>query len=373
MMMDTNKVMEYLERPVIQQYKSDVAFKTLVDSVNDNMYVIPKYQRKYRWNREQVEKLVESLIRGFPIPPIYTYRNSDNQLEILDGQQRVMSLFFYYIGYFLNLRKNSAINFSKLEIGNLTFQQALMEQFQLEELHIQLSAGNNKKIDVDYATLPKAIKRKLDYTTITVIEIKIDQMEKREEVLRTIFANLNKGGVILSDQEQRNGVYNCEFYDMLQQFNSENAKWRSIWGRENSKEKDMEMLLRFCSLRKYTVLKNDNFVITGYQSSYAKLLDQFSEEALKFTKEEIQEYKRSLEEFVDLFCTNTTFSTSVALLESFYVIFEKKQFRKKITKGLCDAVQASKGYTSTSRQGTINMKRMNERWKVTYDISSRYN
>ena len=92
MMMDTNKVMEYLERPVIQQYKSDVAFKTLVDSVNDNMYVIPKYQRKYRWNREQVEKLVESLIRGFPIPPIYTYRNSDNQLEILDEDKFLLSL-----------------------------------------------------------------------------------------------------------------------------------------------------------------------------------------------------------------------------------------------------------------------------------------
>ena len=370
--METDKVMEYLERPVIQQYKSDVAFKTLVESVNDNMYVIPKYQRKYRWKKEQVEKLVESLLRGFPIPPIYTYRNRDNQLEILDGQQRVMSLFFYYIGHFLKTRGNNPANFSRLKVGNLTFKEALMDQFEQEELHIDLLAENKRRNNVDYATLPKEIQRKLDYTTITVIEIKIDQMERREEILRTIFANLNKGGVILSDQEQRNGIYNCKFYDMLQKFNRENLKWRNVWGKENAKEKDMEFLLRFCALRKYVTIKNDNFVIEGFQSSYAKLLDRFSEEALLFTKEEIQEYKDSLEIFVSLFSVNTTFSAKVSLLEGLYVIFEKKQFCKKITKGLCDAIQKSEVYISTSRQGTINMKKMNERWKAIYDISSRY-
>ena len=365
-------MMEYLERPVIQQYKSDVAFKTLVESVNDNMYVIPKYQRKYRWKKEQVEKLVESLLRGFPIPPIYTYRNRDNQLEILDGQQRVMSLFFYYIGYFMKTRENNPANFSRLKVGNLTFKEALMDQFVLEELHIELLAENKRKINVDYATLPKEIRRKLDYTTITVIEIKIDQMERREEVLRTIFANLNKGGVILSDQEQRNGIYNCKFYDMLQQFNRENLNWRNIWGPEDSKENDMEFLLRLCALRKYVTIKDGDFVIEGYQSSYAKLLDRFSEEAMSFTKEEIQEYKSSLEDFVSLFYVNTSFTGKVVILEGLYVIFEKKQFRQKITKELCETIRKADGYTSNSRQGTIKMKNINERWKAIYDISSRY-
>ncbi len=80
--------------------------------------------------------MIDSLLRGMPIPPIYTCRNKDNQLEILDGQQRVMSLFFYYIGYFLNNRKNSAINFSELEIGDQTFSEALKGQFLLDELQM---------------------------------------------------------------------------------------------------------------------------------------------------------------------------------------------------------------------------------------------
>ena len=121
--------MDYLNGVTVQQYKSDIGFKTLVESVNDNMYIIPKYQRKYRWNREQVVSLVESLLRGLPIPPIYTCRNANNQLEILDGQQRVMSLFFYYIGYFLNRKKESAINFSEIEVNEGTFADALINQF----------------------------------------------------------------------------------------------------------------------------------------------------------------------------------------------------------------------------------------------------
>ena len=130
--MEADRVTEYLEKPVIQQYKSDVGFRTLVDSVNDHMYVIPKYQRKYRWNKEKVVGLVESLLRGLPIPPIYTCRNGDNQLEILDGQQRVMSLFFYYIGAFLDRRKASAVNFSSLLIkDNQTFKEALQPVFWL--------------------------------------------------------------------------------------------------------------------------------------------------------------------------------------------------------------------------------------------------
>ena len=103
--MGTDGRIDYFEKARIQQYKSDVAFRTLVESVNENMYVIPKYQRKYRWSREQVAGLVDSLLRGLPIPPIYTYRNGENQLEILDGQQRVMSLFFYYIGYFRSISR----------------------------------------------------------------------------------------------------------------------------------------------------------------------------------------------------------------------------------------------------------------------------
>ena len=75
--------------------------------------------------------LVDSLLNGFPIPPIYTCRNKENQLEILDGQQRVMSLFFYYIGYFLKVGKNSAVDFSALEMLNESFSDMLFKNLSM--------------------------------------------------------------------------------------------------------------------------------------------------------------------------------------------------------------------------------------------------
>ena len=361
-----------LKKISIQQYKTDVGFRTLVESVNENLYIIPKYQRKYRWSKEQVVSLIESLICGLPIPPIYTCRNEDNQLEILDGQQRVMSLFFYYIGYYLNKKKNSCINFSELKVENENFKDALISQFELEELHICLNGENMERINVDYASLPIELKRRIDYTPITVIEIKIDDVTQKPDVLRQIFANLNRGGSLLSQQEQRNGIYACPFYDMLQNFNRNNQLWRDVWGREDAKEKDLEALLRLCALKYFVRVKeslvNFDFSVEGYNSSYVKLLDQFSEKAMSFTKKQIDEYERSIASFLELFQVTTKQASKVTLFESFFVVYDKLGLNKPITSKIYNDVLNSKQYISCARQGTVQMKSMNERRKVVYEI-----
>ena len=356
----------------IQQYKTDVGFRTLVESVNENLYVIPKYQRKYRWSKEQVIALVESLICGLPIPPIYTCRNAQNQLEVLDGQQRIMSLFFYYIGYYLNKKKNSCINFSDLVIEDHSFEEALLGQFELEELHVNLKGKNGKLVNVDYANLPIEMKRRIDYTSITIIEIKVDDEKRKTEILRQIFANLNRGGTLLSAQEQRNGIYVCDFYEMLQIFNRKDSSWRKIWGREDAKEKDLEALLRLCALKKYVRVKesmlNYDFVIDGYKSSYTDMLDRFSEESIDFGEKQITEYRESLSEFLKLVQVSYKQSSKIALLESFYVVYEKMGVRKTITNKIYNTILNSERYISCARQGTVQMKSMNERWKAIYEI-----
>lgn len=361
----------------IQQYKTDVGFRTLVEGVNENLYIIPKYQRKYRWSKEQVISLVESLIRGLPIPPIYTSRNDRNQLEILDGQQRILSLFFYYIGYYLDRKKNNSVDFSEIEIEGKSFKEALEDQFALEELHIRLMEEGGEEVSVDYADLPVEMKRRIDYTSITVIEIKINDEGQRTKVLRKIFENLNAKGSLLTQQELRNGIYVCDFYNMLQNYNRHNEKWRKIWGKEDAAERDMEMLLRLCALRRYTGIKrkdagNFDFTIEEYHSSYGKLLDKFSETAMKFSADQIEEYQNSLVHFFDLFEVNITQSSKVALLESFYIVYEKLGVDKPITSAIYEQILKDSKYISYARQGTVKMKSMNERWKTVYEIWVRH-
>lgn len=366
------KMISYLENIKIQQYKSDVGFRTLVESVNDNLYIIPHYQRKYRWTKAQVKELVYSLIKGFPIPPIYTYRNQENQLEILDGQQRIMSLFFYYIGKYMNPSKNSVIDFSSLDIRERTFEKALIEDCKLLDLHIEMITEDKSIINIDYNSLPKAIKRRIDYIPITVIEIKIDQQTRKEATLRAIFANLNRGGTLLSDQEQRNGIYSCTFYEMLQTFNRTDERWRKIWGRESKDSSDIEMLLRFCALDKHTEVNNGGFIVNGYAGSYIKLLDQFSEEVLVLSEAEVLKYRENLRTFMSLFQENYCVGTKVALLESLYVVCKKKNLKMEITKSICNEIMMSDSYKQNTRQGTVAMKKMNERWKGVYEILSKY-
>lgn len=357
----------------IQQYKTDVGFRTLVEGVNENLYIIPKYQRKYRWVKEQVVALVESLIRGFPIPPIYTCRNEKNQLEILDGQQRILSLFFYYIGYYLDRKKNNSVDFSNIEAENCSFKEALKSHLALEELHIQLQGEKDRTVNVDYASLSVEMKRRIDYTSITIIEIKIDNEKQRAKVLRKIFENLNAKGSLLTQQELRNGVYVCAFYDMLQDFNRHNKKWRAIWGKEDASERDLETLLRFCALRKYVRIERKcrddfDFFIEEYHSSYSRLLDQFSEAAMTFDQKQIEEYKDSLVRFFDLFEVKNTQSSKVALLESFYIVYEKLGINRCVTPEIYSRILSNRTYISYARQGTVKMKNMNGRWKTVYAI-----
>lgn len=365
--------MQTIQIGTVQQYKSDVAFKTLVEGVNDNLYFIPKYQRKFRWKPEQVHELARSLVKGYPIPPIYAYRNLDGQLEILDGQQRVMSLFFYYIGKLIDSKKYSAVDYRKMDVVNLSYREVLEKNYDLVDMITYLEDDkSNSKTDISYHALPMELKRKVDYTTITVIELRWDSMENRITDIQKIFENLNSKGTQLSQQEVRNGVYNCSFYDMLRTINDENGDWKRIRGRESDKEEDMEMLLRLCTVEKNVKYKKNEFVIDNYHSNYSDWMDNFSENSVKMSEAEIEHYKSVLEDFFSRFNLGKVLGLQKALIESLFVVSEKADIDVQITDDVVEAVLNDKRYKESSRQGMVQKGKMNERWKGTYEVLSRY-
>lgn len=147
----------------IRQYKTDMGFKALVEGVHDNLFVIPENQRKYRWSKTQVEELATSLIRQFPIPPIYTYRNEKGQLEILDGQQRVMSLYFYYVGKFFKNEKKSVFDYQEIDVDSAgNFMVALEKKYEIVPSEFFMQIGNDR-CDISYQNLPVELRRKVDY------------------------------------------------------------------------------------------------------------------------------------------------------------------------------------------------------------------
>ena len=318
--------------------------------------------------------MARSLVRGYPIPPIYAYRNPDGQLEILDGQQRVMSLFFYYIGKFIDIQKVSAVDYRKMDVENMKYGEALEKSCDLVEMRTYLEDDDETedKTEISYGALTVDLKRKVDYTTITVIELRWDTGVERITDIQRIFANLNLRGTILSSQEVRNGVYNCPFYDMLRTINMENNDWKRIRGRESKKEEDMEMLLRLCTVEKNVEYKKGEFIINNYHSKYSDWMDEFSESSLKMSEAELEHYRLVLEDFFARFQLGKILGLQKALIESLFVVIEKTNLEVQITEDVVKAILNDNRYKESSRQGMVQKGKMNERWKGTYEVLSKY-
>ena len=62
----------------------------------------PKYQRNSVWNDNAKAYLIDTIVRGLPIPPIFLRQRIDvltktTNREIIDGQQRVRSILEYIV------------------------------------------------------------------------------------------------------------------------------------------------------------------------------------------------------------------------------------------------------------------------------------
>lgn len=72
----------------------------------------PKYQREFVYKDKQRDAVIETVRKDFPLNVMYFVKNSDKTFEVLDGQQRIISICEYVAGkfslnyqYFHNLEK----------------------------------------------------------------------------------------------------------------------------------------------------------------------------------------------------------------------------------------------------------------------------
>lgn len=365
----------------ITQYKSDLAFITLMEGLDQGLYVIPKYQRKFIWLKEQVENLAVSLIRGLPIPPIYVSRNEKKQMEILDGQQRMISLFLYYKGKYIKNSSNTSI-----ELQEITCDESLTEEgtdflslieklwklknVTYEYKYIDDNSEEEKAIDISYKTLPIEIKRTVDFTTISVVEIKVDDEEHKNRILYKVFENLNSGGTKLTNQELRDGIYQCEFYDMLHKINNTNNKWRTIYGPKHKHSRDVELLLRFSAVEYFFKLEDEEIKINNYWGSYPKLLNDFSDKAIKFDEATILKYKNNIEKFINRIEISERMPN--VLIESLYLASTYIDGEYKIQNDICNLILNSKGFKDGALSSSSSKVNVKARFNDVYRELSKY-
>ena len=77
----------------------DLVVESLVDQIKNNTIFLrplserPTFQRRYVWSNTLASRLVESMLLNVPIPPCYLSQNEDYELDVIDGQQRLFSIY----------------------------------------------------------------------------------------------------------------------------------------------------------------------------------------------------------------------------------------------------------------------------------------
>lgn len=188
--------------------------------------VSPAYQRKFRWDLERQSRLIESLLLGIPVPPLFMATNVNDGIsstwEAVDGVQRILSLVNFTKPE--KVRKPLGIDGDGLMLSNL------------EKLH---SLNGCRFADVPGDIQDMLLDRPLK---VTVLNDKSDL-----QVRFDLFERLNTGGIRLTDHEVRECVYIGKFTEKLREL-AEEKNFNTVVKLPKNKQEDatkQEFILRF--------------------------------------------------------------------------------------------------------------------------------
>ncbi len=310
----------------------DLTPANIIDMIDSGIIEIPLFQRNYVWDIKKASKLVESLILGLPVPELFFYSEGDENTtyKIIDGQQRLMSIYFFIKGRFpkstdsrINIRNtlNAGGDFDSLLPDNTIFRDFVLQLYDNDDQ--KPSRYHGKK----FLTLDKdtQIKFRLRRYLRTVV-VRQNKPDNNSSSMFEIFNRLNTGGTPLNHQEIRASLYYCKFYEMLVELNSEN-KWRNLLGKpcQDLHSNDIELILRSLAL----VQDGDD-----YSPKMVSFLNAFSQKSKSFKMTHVEYLKNLFLSFIDscslleykAFFRNSRFSKT--LFESVFVAVCKDSFSK---------------------------------------------
>jgi hypothetical protein len=202
----------------ITSFGADLDAETLVKRLKKGQYHVPDFQRQFVWSKVEASKFIESLLLGLPVPGIFLYKESDGPKHlVIDGQQRLKSLMFYFSGLFGETK------------------------FRLSGLKTRWNGLSVDELDDDDRT-------RLECAIVHATIFKQDSPVQNMDSVYEVFERINTGGMKLSPQEIRSCVAYGDFNSMLFEVNK-NTKWRGMYGKSSSRLKDIELILRFFAFR----------------------------------------------------------------------------------------------------------------------------
>ncbi|PKH02770.1 hypothetical protein CXF72_09940 [Psychromonas sp. MB-3u-54] len=237
--------------------------------INDEVKINPDFQRNFRWTELQKSKLIESILLGIPIPPIFVYQNDNGIWEVVDGLQRLSTIL-----QFMEVHKSEP----NLELVGTDY---------LPNLKGIKWGINTDEDDIFVFTN----KQKLDFKR-SKINLSIILNDSDKDAKFDIFERLNTGGSFANPQEVRNSVMVMMNKSIFERFstlsnNEDFLECLNINERLINEKYNMELALRFIGITHFDF--DSKVHVSDYLDQISKKLcgyeeDDFSNIEEKFTK-----------------------------------------------------------------------------------------
>lgn len=355
---------------------NDFNISTIFSLVDNGVIKLPPFQRNYVWDEKRASKLIESIILGLPIPQVFLYEQGKNSFYIIDGQQRLLSIYFFMKQRFPTKEGKSVLR--QYLTGDTKIDNCILSNdsfFKNFSLKLPTAAGGEKnKLDkLKYETLGD-YKYTFDILR-TIRSVVIKQNEPKDDSsIYEIFNRLNTGGQNLSQQEIRMSLYYSDFYKKLFELNGNNI-WRQLLcqSEQDINFKDIEILLRsFAMLFNYSI----------YSAPMGKFLNTFSKQADTFSADAIEYLERLFESFLNacsslekgIFCSNNN-KFSISLFESVFVatckeFFENKQLiaDQKISNDSIIELKRNDDFSAASQGSVASKQNLTTRIQKAFEI-----
>jgi len=222
-----------------------------------NMYkegeinINPDFQRSFRWDKEKQTNLIESILLGIPIPPIFVAEDENGVWELVDGLQRISTILsFFELLQNVPQEKNSLI----LRKGKIIPE---LEEVSLKNMSLKL------RLRIKRATVG-----------VEVLNRNSDNTMKYE-----LFKRLNTTSEGLSEQEMRNAIYSGAFNSFINNL-ANNKIFVELMKPSKKQTETMylsELVLRYFAFKDSIVMNNgvrshlDNYMLQNLQ------MDNFNE------------------------------------------------------------------------------------------------